>query len=103
ADLGTGLLQSGILVTMFTGVLWKISSDFAFHIEGHTYAIPGYMVWAAVIYAGYASLLSYWVGRSLIKRNADLYAREADIRFSLVRVNEHVDSIALAGGEADEA
>jgi vitamin B12/bleomycin/antimicrobial peptide transport system ATP-binding/permease protein len=103
ADLGTGLLQSGILVTMFISVLWKISSDFAFHIDGHTYSIPGYMVWAAIIYAGSASLLSYWVGRSLIKRNADRYAREADIRFSLVRVNEHVDSIALAGGEADEA
>jgi putative ATP-binding cassette transporter len=61
------------------------------------------MVWAAVLYAGSASLLSYWVGKSLIRRNADRYAREADLRFSLVRVNEHIDSIALAGGEADEA
>jgi vitamin B12/bleomycin/antimicrobial peptide transport system ATP-binding/permease protein len=103
ADLGTGLLQAGILVATFIGVLWKISSDFAFHVHGHTYAIPGYMVWAAIIYAGSASLLSYWVGGSLINRNADRYAREADMRFSLVRVNEHVDSIALASGEADEA
>jgi putative ATP-binding cassette transporter len=47
-------------------------------------------------------LLSYWVGGSLINRNADRYAREADLRYSLVRVNEHIDSIALAGGEADE-
>ena len=29
-------------------------------------AIPGYMVWAAILYAGFGSLLSYWVGRSLI-------------------------------------
>jgi vitamin B12/bleomycin/antimicrobial peptide transport system ATP-binding/permease protein len=103
ADLGTGLLQAGILVTTFIGLLWRISSNFAFHIHGHIYAIPGYMVWAALIYAGSASLLSYWVGKSLIHRNADRYAREADMRFSLVRVNEHVDSIALASGEADEA
>jgi vitamin B12/bleomycin/antimicrobial peptide transport system ATP-binding/permease protein len=103
ADLGSGLLQAGILVTTFISVLWQISSNFAFHVDGRTYAIPGYMVWAAIIYAGSASLLSYWVGKSLIKRNADRYAREADIRFSLVRVNEHIDSIALAGGEADEA
>jgi len=27
---------------------------------------------------------------------------EADLRFSLVRVNEHVDDISLAEGEADE-
>jgi putative ATP-binding cassette transporter len=36
-------------------------------------------------------------------RNSDRYAREADLRFSLVRVNEHVDAISLARGEADEA
>jgi putative ATP-binding cassette transporter len=103
ADLGTGLLQAGILLAVFVHVLWRISSDFAFHVGGRTYEIPGYMVWAALIYAGSASLLSYWVGRSLINRNADRYAREADLRFSLVRVNEHVDAIALARGEADEA
>ena len=55
------------------------------------------------LYSGSASLLSYWVGRSLIDQNADRYAREADLRFSLVRVNEHIDAIALAGGEPDEA
>jgi vitamin B12/bleomycin/antimicrobial peptide transport system ATP-binding/permease protein len=103
ADLGTGLLQAGILFGVFVHVLWSLSSDFAFHVGGRTYEIPGYMVWAALIYAGSASLLSYWVGRSLIDRNADRYAREADLRFSLVRVNEHVDAIALARGEADEA
>ena len=48
------------------------------------------------------SLLSYWVGRSLVGRNAARYAREADLRFSLVRVNEHVDDISLAEGEAGE-
>jgi putative ATP-binding cassette transporter len=61
------------------------------------------MVWAAIIYSGSASLLSYFVGRSLVNRNADRYAREADLRFSLVRVNEHIDAIALASGEGDEA
>jgi len=44
----------------------------------------------------------YIVGRGLVQRNADRYAREADLRFALVRVNEHVDGIALASGEADE-
>ena len=48
------------------------------------------------------SLMSYWVGGSLINRNSERYAREADLRFSLVRVNEHLDGISLAGGEPDE-
>jgi putative ATP-binding cassette transporter len=102
ADLGTGLLQAGILFALFVHVLWRISSNFAFHIGAYTYEIHGYMVWAALLYAGSASLLSYWVGKSLINRNSDRYAREADLRFSLVRVNEHVDAIALARGESDE-
>jgi putative ATP-binding cassette transporter len=102
ADLGTGLLQAGILVAMFVGVLWQISSNFVFHVDGRSYSIPGYMVWAAIFYAGSASLLSYWIGRDLVNRNANRYAREADLRFSLVRVNEHLDSISLAKGEADE-
>jgi vitamin B12/bleomycin/antimicrobial peptide transport system ATP-binding/permease protein len=80
-----------------------LSADFAFHIEGRVIAIPGYMVWAGIFYAGSASLLSYWVGRNLVSRNAERYAREADLRYSLVRVNEHIDAISLAAGEGDEA
>src|SRR5580704_16316673 len=102
ADLGIGLLQSSILLATFVAILWKLSSDFVFHIGSRNFAVPGYMVWAAIVYSGSASLLSYWVGRSLVDRNADRYAREADIRFSLVRVNEHIDAITLSGGEADE-
>ena len=95
-DLGIGLLQSSILLASFVKVLWGLSNNFAFHFDGRQIAIPGYMVWAAVVYSGSASLLSYWVGRSLVNRNADRYAREADLRFSLVRVNEHIDAIALS-------
>jgi len=103
ADLGVGLLQSSILLVTFVDVLWTLSNDFVFHFSGRHFAIPGYMVWAAVFYSGSASLVSWWVGRSLVERNAQRYAREADLRFSLVRVNEHIDAIALAAGEADEA
>jgi putative ATP-binding cassette transporter len=102
ADLGIGLLQASILFGTFAGVLWVLSSDFSFRLGDRDYVIPGFMVWAAVIYASGGSLLSYWVGRGLINRNAERYAREADLRFSLVRVNEHVDDISLAEGEADE-
>src|SRR6202453_2652517 len=102
-DLGIGLLQSSILLARFVKVLWSLSNNFAFHFDGRQIVIPGYMVWAAVVYSGSASLLSYWVGRSLVDRNAQRYAREADLRFSLVRVNEHIDAIALSAGEPDEA
>jgi vitamin B12/bleomycin/antimicrobial peptide transport system ATP-binding/permease protein len=102
ADLAIGLLQASILFATFAGVLWGLSSEFSVRFGDRDYAIPGFMLWAAIVYASGGSLLSYWVGRGLVSRNAERYAREADLRFSLVRVNEHVDAISLAAGEADE-
>ncbi len=102
ADLGSGLLQASMLFATFAGVLWLLSKDFSIRIGEVDYAVPGFMLWAAIAYAGLGSLLSWWVGHSLVDRNAERYAREADLRFSLVRINEHLDDISLAGGEADE-
>ena len=101
-DLSVGLFRASVLLISFAGVLWSISNDFEIRIGAVDYRVPGFMLWAAISYAFVGSLLSYFVGRSLIRRNADRYAREADLRFSLVRINEHVDGIALAEGEDDE-
>jgi putative ATP-binding cassette transporter len=103
SDLAIGLMQASALLVSFVGVLWSISSGFSLKIGGVSWALPGYMVWAAILYALSASLLTYWTGRRLIPDNAARYAREADLRYTLVRVNEHIDAITLAGGEADEA
>jgi vitamin B12/bleomycin/antimicrobial peptide transport system ATP-binding/permease protein len=102
ADLSIGLFRATVLLVSFSGVLWTISNDFTFRVGDTDYAVPGFMLWAALFYALLGSLLSYFVGRSLIRRNADRYAREADLRFALVRISEHVDGITLAAGEADE-
>lgn len=73
-----------------------------FHIAGYSFSIPGYMVWAVIIYAASASWLTWIVGRSLVNINANRYAREADFRAALMRVNEHLDAITLSRGESDE-
>lgn len=101
-DLGIGLLQATLLLLSFIGVLWILSAHVSFNIFGWSATIPGYMVWCALIYAGAASWLSWRVGRPLISLNAERYAREADLRFGLVRVNEHANGIAIYGGERDE-
>jgi putative ATP-binding cassette transporter len=101
-DLGLGLLQSSLLLGSFIGVLWILSENVVFHWNGHPFAVPGYMVWCAIFYSGTASWVSWLVGRPLIRLNAERYAREADLRFALVRLNEHTDSVALYGGEQDE-
>ena len=102
ADLAIGLLQSSLLLGSFITVLWGLSSNVIFHLDGRRFAIPGYMVWCAMASAGAASWLSWLVGRPLVPLNAQRYAQEAELRFALVRLNEHVDNVALYGGEEDE-
>ena len=102
ADLGIGLLQSTLLLASFIGVLWGLSRGMFLPFAGRAFAPPGYMVWIALFYAGLASLLSWRVGRPLIPLDADHYAREAELRFGLVRVSEDIEGITLYGGEADE-
>ncbi|MBS7706076.1 ABC transporter ATP-binding protein/permease [Chelatococcus asaccharovorans] len=102
ADLAIGLFQSALLLASFVGVLWILSQDVVFSFDAREFSIPGYMVWCALLYAATASWLSWRIGRPLIALNAQRYAREADLRFTLVRAAEHVDAIALHGGEAEE-
>ncbi|MCI0466702.1 MAG: ABC transporter ATP-binding protein/permease [Beijerinckiaceae bacterium] len=101
-DLGIGLLQATLLLACFITVLWNVSDSITFTVFGVSFALPGYMVWFALIYAGIASFASWRVGRPLIPFNTHRYAREAELRFALVRVNERTEAMALYGGEADE-
>jgi putative ATP-binding cassette transporter len=100
-DLGVGLLQSSLLLVSFIGVLWGLSRHVVFNIGDTNIAIPGYMVWAALIYAATGSLFSWQVARPLVRLSATRYAREADLRIALVRGNEQADGIALGSGEPE--
>lgn len=101
-DLGIGLLQSTLLLLSFVGVLWALSEGMVLPLDGFHAAPPGFMVWCALLYAGVASVLSWLVGRPLVELDAERYAREAAMRFALVRVSEDIEGIALFGGEAAE-
>jgi putative ATP-binding cassette transporter len=74
-DLGTGLLQSSLLLLTFVGVLWGLSKGQFLPIAGRDFAPPGYLVWCALVYAGVASYVSWRVGRPLINLNAEHYAK----------------------------
>lgn len=102
ADLGCGIVYSLLQIVAFVGVLWALSAQVTFQVAGYQIAIPGYMVWCALAYALIGSALTWLVGRPLIALNGERYAREAEFRFALVRVNESGESIALHGGEKDE-
>jgi putative ATP-binding cassette transporter len=101
-ELGVGMLNALLLLVSFIGVLWTLSSQATFLFEGREIVIPGYMVWIAIGYAGIGSGLTFLVGRPLIGLNTQRYAREAELRFALVRVNESAESVALYSGEQGE-
>jgi putative ATP-binding cassette transporter len=100
-DLSIGLLQATLLLLSFIGVLWVLSEDMTLPFAAHPVHVPGYMVWCALFYAGTASLFSWGIGRPLIKLRDERYAREAELRFALVRANEEIEGITKSGGEAD--
>ncbi len=101
-SLAIGFFQSTLLLFSFVGVLWLLSRGFVFEFDGRSFQIPGFMVWAALIYAASGSWLSWRLGRPLIEFNAARYAREAEFRFGLMQANEASDGIALSGGEEGE-
>jgi putative ATP-binding cassette transporter len=103
ADLGIGLLRSSLLLISFIGVLWGLSQQVTFSLNGGSqFQIPGYLVWCALFYAASGSWLTWLVGRPLIAINAERYSREADLRFGLVRISESAEGISLYRGEEDE-
>jgi putative ATP-binding cassette transporter len=101
-DLGIGLLSATLLLLSFIGVLWALSAHMTLPLAGHQVHVPGYMVWCALLYAATASFLSWRVGRPLIGLNAERYAREAELRHALVRVNEEIEGITIYGTESGE-
>ncbi|MEJ2124973.1 MAG: ABC transporter ATP-binding protein/permease [Alphaproteobacteria bacterium] len=101
-DFCVGLVHASLTLVSFVGVLWVLSERVVFSVNGSTFNVPGYMVWCAIAYAVIGSWLTWRVGRPLVPLNAEMRAREADFRFTLLRVNESSEAIALYGGENDE-
>jgi putative ATP-binding cassette transporter len=102
--IGLGLLNSIVTLASFVAILWTLSATAPLHMFGSVWAIPGYLVWAALIYAVLGTVLTHFVGWPLVSLNFQQQHFEADFRFNLVRVRENSEQIALLEGEpAEEA
>jgi len=98
----TGLLNSIVTLFSFIVILWTLSAHAPLHLFGANLNIPGYLVWAALIYAVIGTLLTHLIGWRLIPLNFQQQRFEADFRFNLVRTRENAEQIAALGGEAAE-
>ena len=100
--LAMGLLHALVTLVSFVGILWALSGDFGFSLGGSEYAIPGFMVWMALLYCGVGSVLTHYIGRSQIALNFQKQRLEAHFRHHLVRVREYSESISFDGGADSE-
>ena len=101
-EFALGIFDKTITLLSFIGILWTVSGALDVTIGTVSFKIPGYMVFAALLYAGIGSVLTYFVGRPIVAANLRQNATEADYRFALVRVRENSEAVALIRGEADE-
>ncbi len=101
-ELAVGLLNSAVLLMAFVGILWTLSGPLALSVAGREVEIPGYMVFAALLYAAGAAGATWVVGRRMPGINARRNEVEGDHRFALVRLRENSEGVAMIRGEADE-
>ena len=100
--IGVGLLSSFVTLCSFVIILWTLSAAAPLHIAGVPFTIPGYLVWAALIYAVIGTWITHLIGWPLIPLNFQQQRFEADFRFNLVRSRENAEQIASLHGEAAE-
>jgi vitamin B12/bleomycin/antimicrobial peptide transport system ATP-binding/permease protein len=101
-EFAQSILQCILQLITFLSVLWVLSGSLPIKLGTFEFALPGYMVWAAVIYALFGSIITYALGRGLIEAGNVRQGREADVRSVLIRARENAEGIALMRGEADE-
>jgi putative ATP-binding cassette transporter len=100
--LTVGLLSAIVTLFSFIVILWTLSAAAPLLLFGTSFVIPGYLVWAALLYAMVGTALTHLIGWPLVGLNFRQQRFEADFRFNLVRVRENSEQIALLRGESDE-
>ena len=100
-ELATGLLGSIVALFSFSYILWGLSATTP--IPGFfDLKIPGWLIWAALMYAGIGTLIAHLIGWRLIPLNFNQQRYESDFRFAIVRAADHSEPIALMKGEPVE-
>ena len=94
-ELGHSLLYCVLLLLSFAQILWGLSGTIALDLGGWELALPGYLVWIAVGYAGLGAAVAAWLGQPLTRAANLRHAKEADFRFGLASVRESGSTISL--------
>jgi putative ATP-binding cassette transporter len=106
-QVGYGIYSFSILLianlsslVSFAILLWDLSANFT--LPYTKIAVPGFLFWVALIYAGVGTLVTHLIGRPLVRLSFERQHFEADFRFSLARLREYTEQVALLSGEETE-
>ncbi|KAF1029781.1 MAG: Inner membrane ABC transporter ATP-binding protein YddA [Burkholderia plantarii] len=96
--LSLDLLSTVVTLFSFIVILWNLAGSLSIPLGGKTIVVPGYMVWAAALYALVGSYVMYKAGHPLVSINYQQQRVEADFRFGLIRIRENAEQIAFYDG-----
>jgi putative ATP-binding cassette transporter len=99
-DFSVALISTLWSVAAFSVVLWNLSAPFT--VPGTDLVVPGFLFWVALVYAAMTTLITHWIGRQLIPLYFERQRMEADFRFSMARLREYTEQVALLEGENAE-
>ena len=99
-SLSIGLMNQAATLVSFVAILWTISAGFTF--PGTNVEVPGLLVWVCAGYAILGTWVTHLIGRPLIGLNFEQERVEANYRFSLARLREYTEQVALLSGEPAE-
>ena len=101
-DFVSGITQALLSAITFIAVLWSIGGAMDLNLGGMQVHIPGFLVWAAVLYAVIASGAMVAIGSRFVRVSETKNQTEAEYRYVLTRLRENGESIALIHGEEEE-
>jgi putative ATP-binding cassette transporter len=100
-DFATSLLNATITAVAFIAVLWTVGGAIVAPIGGGM-AIPGYMVWIALLYAIVMSSGISFLGRPLVEASERKNAAEASLRADMVKLGDVPVEVSLQHGDRRE-
>jgi vitamin B12/bleomycin/antimicrobial peptide transport system ATP-binding/permease protein len=99
-DIALRIIGTISTLISFSVILWQNSQDFV--IPGTELKVPGFLLWGALIYSVVFTWITHLIGKPLVRLNFEQQRYEADFRFSLARLREYSEQVALLDGSRAE-
>lgn len=98
------LLRSIAMIVTFSIILWGLSKRIDnISFAGYTFSLPdGYLFYLVLIYSVFGTVLTFIIGKPLPLLHFRQQRFEADYRYTLIRLRENSEAIALYKGEKEE-